>query len=183
MNREEALALVEANLDNPNLVKHCLAAEAVMRALARHFGEDQELWGLAGLVHDVDYAQTKDEPARHSLVGAQLLAQRGVDPRVVYAVKAHNDAHGEPRLSLLDQALYACEGLTGLITAAALIRPEKQLSIVTPEFVLNRFKEKSFARGVRREEILTCSEIGLTLEELVTIGLKAMQQIAPALGL
>lgn len=183
MNREEALALVKANVSNQNLVKHMLATEAIMRVLARRLGHNEEKWGLAGLLHDVDYEETKDDALRHSLVGAQMLADKGVDPDVVYAVKVHNEVHGEPRKSPLDVALFSSEALTGLITAAALVRPDKSLSSVTVDSLVKRFGEKAFARGANRENIGTCSELGLELREFMQIGLSAMQGIAPELGL
>lgn len=175
--------LVRENVSNGNLIKHMLATEAVMRALARHFGGDEELWGLAGLLHDIDYEITKNDAARHGLVGADLLAQQGVDPAIVYAVKAHNEALGYPRVSLMDRCLYAGEALTGLITAAALIRPEKKLAAVTPAAVLKRFGERAFARGANRATIASCEEFGIPLPEFIEIGLKAMQSIADDLGL
>lgn len=183
MDREAALRLVTENVSNQNLIKHMLAAEAIMRALAAHFGEDQDTWGLAGLLHDLDYDTTKDDMNTHSLVSSQMLTELGVGPEIAYAVKVHNEAHGDPRVSRLDKALYAVDPLTGLITAAALIRPEKKLSAVTAESVLKRFGEKSFARGANREQIKTCSEIDLTLDQFVAIGLAAMQSIADELGL
>jgi len=183
MDREEAWQLVQEQVSNVNLRKHMLAVEAVMRALARRLGEDEALWGLTGLLHDVDYDQTKDDPQRHSLVGAEMLAERGVDPRIVQAVRAHNQVHGLPRETRLDMALYAVDPLTGLIIAAALIRKPSALASVTPEFVLNRFKEKGFARGANREQIASCAELGLALDEFVGIGLAAMQGIAGDLGL
>jgi putative nucleotidyltransferase with HDIG domain len=185
MDREQAWQLIVEQVSNVNLRKHMLATEAIMRALARRLGEgeDEELWGLAGLLHDVDYDQTKDDPQRHALLGAEMLAERGVDPRLVQAVRAHNEAHGLLRATLLDKALYAVDPLTGLIIAAALIRKPSALAPVTPEFILNRFKEKGFARGANREQIASCQEIGLTLEEFVTVGLTAMQGIAADLGL
>jgi len=183
MQRSEALRLVEEKVKNSNLIKHMLAVEAIMRALARRFGEDEELWGLAGLLHDLDYDQTKDDPERHSLIGAGMLAELGVDPRIVYAVRVHNEVHGLPRENLLDKALYAVDPLTGLIVAAALIRPEKNLDIIDADFVLHRFKEKGFARGASREQMQTCEEWGLSLEEFVAIGLEAMKGIAGELGL
>jgi uncharacterized protein len=183
MNRSEALALVQSKITNPNLVKHSLAVEAIMRALAVHFDEDVELWGLAGLLHDIDYDITKDDPAIHSKLGAEMLAALNIDPRIVYAVRAHNDYHGDPRLSLLDRSLFCCDPLTGLITAGALIRPEKQLAPLTPEFILKRFGEKGFARGANRETIRMCSDIGMSLDDFVALGLTAMQGISQDLGL
>jgi uncharacterized protein len=183
MPRSEAPAMVEANVTNLNLVKHMMAAEAIMRRLAEHFGSDVEKWGLTGLLHDIDWDVTGDDIQRHSAVAAEILTKAGVEEDIVYCVKVHNDAHGLPRLSLMDKALFAVDPLTGLVTAAALIRPEKKLDIVTVDFIVRRFGQKAFARGANREAILTCSELGLSLEEFVGLGLEAMQGIAPELGL
>lgn len=183
MDRELAYQEVLKRIQNQNLLKHMLASEAVMRNLARHFGEKEELWGLAGLLHDLDYEETKDSPETHSLIGAKILEELGLPQEVVYAVKVHNERHGLPRISLMDKALYAVDPLTGLIVAGALIRPEKKLEAVTVDFLLNRFAEKSFARGANREQIASCSELGLSLEEFLRIGLKAMQEIHTVLGL
>ncbi len=183
MTRQEAFDLLKRHVSNNNLLKHSLAAEAIMGALAAHLGEDESRWRLAGLLHDIDYDSTKDDPARHSLEGSKVLAERGLEPEIVQAVLTHNDCHGVPRESLLDQALYAVDPLTGLITAAALIRKEKSLAKVTPEFVLARFREKGFARGANRQQIGCCSAIGLSLEEFVALGLQAMQNISEELGL
>jgi len=183
MNRDEALALLKKNLTNKNLFNHSLAVEAVMRRLAKHFGQDVEVWGLAGLLHDIDYDRTKDDPTRHSVEGAAILAEHGLAEDIVYAVKAHNSRHGLPRLSLMDKALFATDPLTGLIVAGALIRPEKKLSAIDVPFLMKRFYEKSFARGANRETISTCSQTGLSLEEFVGLGLEAMQGIAGELKL
>jgi len=183
MDRQEAYKLVKKHLKNKNLVKHTLAVEAVMRRLARRLGEDEEEWGLAGLLHDIDYDETKDDPARHSLVGGDMLAEMGLGAHIVEAVKAHNDAHGLPRETAMARALYAADPLTGLIVAAALIHPDKKLAAINTQFVLNRFEEKSFARGARRDTIDACSELGLSREEFCALGLEAMQGIADDLGL
>jgi putative nucleotidyltransferase with HDIG domain len=183
MNREEALALVQGSVKNKNLVKHHLAVEAVMQALARHFGEDEETWRLVGLLHDADYELTEKDPKRHGLVMAEKLEAMGVDPVIVHAIKSHNEELGVLRQSRLEKSLYACDELTGLIVAAALVHPEKKLAPLDVPFILNRFKEKGFARGARREQIMTCSEIGFTLDEFIALSLKAMQGIAGELGL
>lgn len=183
INREEALKLLESHIQTKNLLKHMYAVEAVMRGLARHFNEDEELWAMAGLLHDIDYDQTKDDPARHSLVGGDMLASLGFPSDLVYAVKCHNDYHGLERINLIDKALYAVDPLTGLIVAGALIRPEKKLEPVDVDFLINRFGEKSFARGARRETIACCSEMGLGLEEFIAIGLAAMKDVHQELGL
>lgn len=183
MTREDAFNLLNEHLENKNLFKHCLAVEAVMRDLAVHFGEDEYTWGLAGLLHDIDYEQTKDDPDRHSLEGARLLEEKGLPEEVVYAVKVHNERHGFPRKSLMDKALYATDPVTGLIVAGALIKKEKSLSAIDVPFLLNRFGEKSFARGANRETIKSCDEMGLSLEEFLGISLKAMQKISGEMGL
>ncbi len=182
MDRDTALNLLTSNVKTKNLVKHCLACEAVLGALAKHFGEDEHTWRLAGLLHDVDYDQTANSPEEHARIGAQILEQAGVDSGIVHAVLAHADK--APRESRLDKALWCIDPLTGLIVAAALIRPEKKLAAIDTQFVLNRMKEKSFARGANREQIRACEqELGLSLEEFVGIGLKAMQEISDELGL
>lgn len=183
MNREEAYELLTQHMKTPNLINHSLAVEAVMRRLARHFGEDEEKWGLAGLLHDIDYDRTKDEPEKHSLEGAEMLAEKGLPGDVVYAVKVHNEAHGLPRGSMLDKALYATDPLTGLIVAGALIRPEKKLENVKVKSLKKRFNEKAFARGANREQIDTCSELGLSRDEFLAMGLEAMQGVAGEMGL
>ncbi len=183
MKREQALEFLKEKVQNPNLQKHCLAVEAVMRCLAKEFDADVEKWGLTGLLHDIDWEITKDNPERHSLEGARMLAEIGLAGDVVYAVKVHNDRHGEPRHSLLDKSLYATDPLTGFIVAAALIRPEKKLAAVELPFLQSRFREKAFARGANREQIQTCRGMGLTLEEFLGLGLEAMQEKAEDLGL
>uniref|UniRef100_A0A7V3PSH7 HDIG domain-containing protein n=1 Tax=candidate division WOR-3 bacterium TaxID=2052148 RepID=A0A7V3PSH7_UNCW3 len=181
MDRETAWKLITSSVSNQNLIKHMLATEACLRALARRLGQDEEKWGLAGLVHDLDYEQTKDDPTSHAMVAAQLLANHNVDPEVVQAVKAHSG--NVPAVSLLDKAIVAADPVTGLIVAAALMHPTKKLANVDTDFILRRFKDKRFAAGANREQIQRCSELGLSLDEFITICLKAMQCIAGQLGL
>jgi putative nucleotidyltransferase with HDIG domain len=184
MTRDEALAEVTKRVANKNLVKHMLAVEAIMGELAARFGEDSAQWRLAGLVHDIDYDQTATEPDRHGLVSAEILEQLGVEPEVVYAVKAHNgDRLGVPRQRRLDKALYAADPLSGLIVAAALIHPAKKLSRIDADFVLNRYGEKGFARGANRPQIAVCHELGLELREFIALGLAGMQKSSDELGL
>ena len=183
LTRQEAHQLLKKNVTNKNLQKHCLACEVVMGALAEKFGEDQEVWKLAGLLHDIDYEETKDKPDKHSLVGGEMLAELGLADEIIYAVKVHNEYHGLPRLSLMDKALYAIDPVTGLIVAGALIKQEKSLAAIDVDFLLNRYHEKSFARGANREQIAACSELGLSLEEFLAISLQAMQSISKELGL
>lgn len=177
------MKLIQERVKNKNLIKHMLATEAVMRRLAREWGEDEELWGLAGLLHDIDYDETSGQPDRHSLEGARILAELGLPEEIVYAVKVHNEYHGLPRLSRLDKALHAVDPLTGLIVAAALIHPTKRLSAINGEFVEKRFGEKSFARGANREQIARCAELGLSLRRFIDLGVEAMQAISDDLGL
>ncbi|MEO0137570.1 MAG: HDIG domain-containing metalloprotein [candidate division WOR-3 bacterium] len=181
MTRNDALNLVTEKLKNKNLVKHCLAAEACLRALARHFGEDEDKWGLAGLLHDIDYEETLNDPSHHGIIGGELLEKKGVEPEIIYAIKVHA-GHLTPQ-SRLDWALFATDPLTGLIVASALMHPDKKLSALDTNFVLRRFKEKRFAAGANREQILTCKNLGLELEEFVGICLDGMKSISNDLGL
>ena len=181
MDREEGLRLLASKLSNKNLIKHSLAVEACMKGLAKKFGQDASEWGLAGLLHDLDYEDTKDDFARHGFVSAGILKQKGIDDPIMEAIKAH-PGHVE-RKTLMAKALYSVDPLTGLIVAAALMHPEKKLAALTTTFVLNRFKEKSFSRGANRQQIQTCQEFGLALEDFVTLCLQAMQEISGELGL
>jgi len=208
MDREKGLKLLKENLSNQKpklpcngsegedegkprrgqtsspLIKHSLAVEAIMRALARRFGEDEGKWGLTGLLHDIDYEKTKDDPTQHSLVGARLLEDLEIDKDVCQAVKVHNEAHGILPETLMEKTLFVVDPLTGLIVAAALVLPSKKLADLTPENVLNRFKERAFARGANREIIKKSEEyLNLSLAEFVKIGLDSMQGIAGQLGL
>ena len=183
MEREKALALVKNRIKTKNLISHSLAVEAVMRKLAKRFEETEEPWGLAGLLHDIDYEETKNQPDKHSLLGSEELKKMGIDEEIVEAVKTHNEIHGLPRKTKMARALFCTDPVTGLIVASALVLPEKKLSGLTKESVLRRFKEKSFAKGADRKTIEACRELGLELDEFIEISLKAMQEIAPALGL
>ncbi|MCX6759352.1 MAG: HDIG domain-containing protein [Candidatus Nealsonbacteria bacterium] len=184
MNREEAFNILKENLSNQNLIKHSLAVEAIMRVLARHFGKDQEKWALAGLLHDIDYDKVKNDLSQHSLAGAQMLEKLGLDKDICQAVKVHNEAHGIAPETIMEKALFVTDPLTGLIVAAALVLPSKKLNDLTPENVLNRFKEKAFARGANREIIKKCEDLlNLKLEEFVKVGLEAMQKSSQELGL
>ena len=185
MVREEALNLVKQNIKNGNSIKHMLATEAIMRALAKHFTEDEEVWGLAGLLHDMDMeiVDYRVNPEKQGVVAAEMLEKMGVDSIITNAIRAHNDATGKKAETLIEKAIFATDPLTGLIVASTLVLPSKKLADLTPENILNRFKEKSFAKGARREAIATCAGINLTLENFAKIGLEAMKGINTALGL
>ncbi len=181
MNREDAYRLLTEKLKNKNLFKHSLAVEACLKKMAQRFGEDEEIWGLTGLLHDIDYEETNADPARHGLQGALFLQESGFDESLVRAVKAHS-GHAAPE-SRLDWALFSADPLTGLIVASALMHPEKKLDSLDAEFVVRRFKEKRFAAGANREQIALCKNLGLDLEQFIEICLQAMQGISGELGL
>jgi len=183
MKREEALKLLNEKLKNQNLIKHSLAVEACMIGLAKNFKENEEKWAIAGLLHDIDYEETKNDPSLHSVKGAEILENLGLEKEIFEAVKTHNKAHGIMPESKLAKALFSVDPLTGLIVASTLVLPTKKMKDLTTENVLNRFKEKSFAKGAKRDIILKCSEISLSLEEFVKICLEAMKSINNQLGL
>ncbi len=183
MTRQDAWELLTEFTKNPNLIKHALAVEAAMRAYARKFGEDEEKWGIVGLIHDFDYEQhpTLEE---HPFAGAKILEERGWPKDVIKAVLAHADHTGVKRETLMEKALFAVDELTGLIVAVALVRPTKSILDVTVESVKKKWKEKSFAAGVKREDIERgAQELGVPLDEHIAIVLEAMKGIASELGL
>ncbi len=181
LSRDDALKLVKQHVSNRNLIKHMIAVEAVMRVLARHFKQDEEVWGLAGLLHDLDYAETVDDFERHGFRTAEILSEEDLPEEILNAIRSH-PGH-LPRETLIEKALYAVDPLTGLIVAAALMHPEKKLAALDVDFVLRRFKEKRFAAGADRDQIRSSSEFGLELEEFLDLGLKGMCQVADELGL
>jgi putative nucleotidyltransferase with HDIG domain len=181
--REEALDSIRANIDNKNTIKHMLATEAIMRALARRFGEDEEEWGLTGLLHDIDMELTEGDMSTHSRLGADLARELGASETMAHAILCHNQAHGIPVETRLDKALCCADPLTGLIVAVALVRPDKKLAGVEVKSVRKKFKEKSFAAGANREQIAQCAELGIELDDFLAMGLAAMKGIAPSLGL
>jgi len=181
MNRSEALALLTTHLKNKNLVKHCLSVEACMRAAAARLGHDPEPWGLAGILHDLDYELTEKSPELHTTETMKLLEPLNIAPDILHAIQAH--AGKTPCQSPMDWAIYSIDPLTGLIIAATLMHPSKKIRSVDLEFIQRRYKEKSFARGARREEIERCSELGLALDEFIGLCLAAMQGIDAELGL
>jgi len=183
LERQQALSAVEAKIENRNLVKHMLATEAIMRSLARNLGQDVELWGLTGLLHDIDMELCNGDMLTHSKMGAGIVREMGVDAVVVNAILRHNEAHGIPLESELDKALYCADALTGLITTTALVRPDRKLASVELKSIKKKYREKGFAAGVNREQIETCTNLGLDLDRFIELGLDAMKEIAPELGL
>ena len=150
---------MKENISDQNLIKHSLAVEVIMLSLARRFGEDIEKWGLTGLLHDIDYEKVKDDLSQHSLEGAKMLEELGLGKDICQAVKVHNEAHGIPPETLMEKTLFVTDPLTGLIVAATLVLPSKKIADLTAENILNRFKEKAFARGASREIIAKSEEL------------------------
>ncbi len=183
MLREEALILLKRNLKNANLFKHTLAVEACMKEIAKDKGVNKEVYGLAGILHDLDYEQTKKTPCKHTLETAAILEKEGVRDDIIQAIKAHNEACGGVCESQMDYALRAVDPTTGLIVAATLVLPDKKLKSLTVEFILKKFKSKSFAVGCDRNQIKSCEKLGYTIEDFFALCLKAMQRIDKELGL
>jgi len=179
-NRDEILDSIHGNVQDKNMIKHMLATEAIMRALAKKLGEDEEEWGITGLIHDIDMELVEGDMSSHSKLGADIAQELGASEAMAHAILCHNEAHGVPRETKLDKALFCADPLSGLITAAALVRPDK-LSGLTTKSIIKRFREKSFAAGVNREQVAQCQEIGLELEEFISLGIDAMKGIASEL--
>ena len=182
--REEALQLLREHVKNENLVKHCLATEAVMTALAERLGENKGKWGLAGLLHDLDVEIVNHDLSRHTLEAERILREKGVDEDIILAIKMHNEkAQGTKRSQKFHHALAAGETITGLIIATTLVYPDKKISSVKAKSVKKRMKEKAFAAGVDRGIMTECEILGVTLDEFIEISVRAMQGIAQDLGL
>jgi len=181
---EAALDFLRRHVAGDILIKHCLASEAIMRALAGRFGEDPGRWGLAGLLHDLDFEQTKDSPSEHTVKTVEILAAEGVLPDILQAIREHNaEALGIACESRMGIALTAAETVTGLIVATALVQPDRRVTSVKVSSLRKRMKEKAFARNVSRERILECERVGLALDDFLTISVEAMQGVAAELGL
>jgi len=183
MLRKEVLDSIRANVEDENMVKHMLATEAIMRALARRLDEDEEEWGLTGLLHDIDVELTEGDMSTHSKLGADLARELGASEEMAHAILCHNERHGISPETKLDKALFCADPLTGLIIAATLVRPDKKLAGLKAKSVKKRFTERSFAAGANRQHIAKCSEIGLELDDFIELGIEAMQEIAADLGL
>ena len=184
MTRDEAVALLKQHVQEERMLNHSYASEAVMIALAHRLGQDEGKWGLAGLLHDLDLELVRGDLTVHGLEAARILTEKGVDPEVVEAVKMHNEmVTGTKRATVFQHALAAGETITGLISATALVYPDKKLASVKAKSVTKRMKEKAFAASVNRETILECEKIGIPLDEFAGIALKAMQDIHEQLGL
>jgi len=184
ISRDKAYNLLTQYVKTDYLIKHCLATEAIMRAMAEKFGEDPDRWGIAGLIHDLDFEETKDDPGSHTLKTEEILRSLGMEEDIIHAIKAHNaEEVGVERKSKFDYALTCGESVTGLIVATALVQPDKKLSSVKPESVIKRMKKKDFARNVSRERIKDCAGAGLEVKEFVALSVRAMESISEELGL
>jgi putative nucleotidyltransferase with HDIG domain len=183
MTRDEALALVHEYVKNENLVKHMLSVEAAMVFYAEKFGEDVEKWSLTGLLHDFDWEIHPTLP-EHPLAGEPILRERGVPEDIIRGVLSHADHSGIPRQTRMEKALYACDEVTGLVTAVALVRPSRSLLDLEASSVKKKWKDKTFAAGANRAEIeKSAAEFGIELWEHVGNVILAMRRIAPELGL
>jgi putative nucleotidyltransferase with HDIG domain len=183
MDRPQAMSIVKEFVKNQNLINHMLAVEAAMRFYARKYAENEETWGLTGLLHDFDWEihPTLDE---HPLAGAPILQERGVPEEIIHAILSHADHTGVPRTTRMDRALYACDEITGLVTAVALVRPSRSLYDLTAASVKKKWKDKAFAAGANRDEIAQATEeFGMELWEHTDNVILAMRGIAPELGL
>jgi putative nucleotidyltransferase with HDIG domain len=183
MTRDEALDLLHEYTASESLRKHACAVEAAMRAYARRFGEDEELWGVVGLLHDFDYERWP-EPPEHTRRGAEILRSRGVDERIIHAILSHAEWNAIPREAPLEKSLFAVDELAGFITAVAYVRPNRSLAEVDVRAVRKKMKDKTFARAVRREDIIGGAQLlGLDLDEHIEVVLAALQAEHQRLGL
>lgn len=183
--REDAYQLMIEHVKNERLQKHMLSVEVAMRFYARKYNEDEELWAMTGLLHDCDYEEYPDL-SQHTLIAADWLRERGYDERIIYAILAHNDVNAatHPRNDLLSKALYACDEITGMITATALVRQNKALPGLEVSSVRKKMKSKGFAAGVNREDLVKgAAELGVDLNEHIAFVIEAMSSIAETLGL
>ncbi|HHV04027.1 MAG: HDIG domain-containing metalloprotein [Bacteroidales bacterium] len=181
--RDYYLELLRDHVRNPKMIAHCLASEAVMRTLARRFGENEDAWGMAGLLHDIDVEKTGGDSLKHGPEGAAMLQHEALPTDVLDAIRMHNEkAVKEKRSTLFQHALAAGETITGLIFAVALVYPDKKISSVKTKSVTKRMKEKLFAASVNRDAILECEQIGIPLNEFAALALEALAPIEKELG-
>jgi putative nucleotidyltransferase with HDIG domain len=181
--RDEALNLIRKNVTKRNVIYHMLAVEAIMRSVAKHFGEDENRWGLIGLLHDVDYEKTEATPEKHSILAEDIL--RGMVPDdYIKSIKTHNFRYtGIKPENKIEKALIASDAISGLLVACALVMPSKKLADVKVETVAKKFRDKDFARGAERERILICEEIGISKEKFFEISLDGLKNVASEIGL
>ena len=184
LTRDQAWALLTEYTTNPNLLKHMVAVEAVMREYARRLGGDEETWGVVGLLHDLDYERHPSQEAGHPFVGVEVLRGRGVDESLCRAILSHADYSGIPRETMMEKALFAADEVSGFVIAVALVKPSRALVDVDVASVKRKMKDKAFAKGVRREDIVKgAAELGVALDDHLAAVIAALQGVAPQLGL
>ncbi len=184
MNRESALKLLHEYIENPRMINHCLASEVVMKALAKRLGRDEEKWGLAGLLHDLDVEKVNADSKIHGLETARILTEMGVDEEIVDAIRMHNEmATGLERTTEFQHALACGETITGMITATTMVYPDKKIASIKPKSVTKRMKQAAFAASVNRDNIMECELIGIPLNEFAELSIEAMKTISDEIGL
>ena len=184
MTRDHAWDLLQQYVKNQKMIYHSLSSEAVLRALAKRLGRDEEKWGLAGLLHDIDVEVTNADPATHALKAGEILSGFVLDEEILGVIRMHNEmATGEARVTEFQHALAAGETITGLIYATALVYPDKKIKDVKAKSITKRMKQKAFAASVKRENVMECEQIGIPLQEFVEISLEAMKEIGEEIGL
>jgi hypothetical protein len=183
LTRAEAVPLLRKNLRTENLIKHSYAVEAILEDMAKKLGEDSQLWGITGLLHDLDYDFTKNDPEKHSQITVKVLNDL-LPLEAINAIKAHNYQYtAQIPQTYLDKSLIAADAVSGLIIAAALVMPSKKLADVTPKTLLAKFKDKSFAAGCNRKRIELCEDMDLELQGFLELSLSSLKRISDSLGL
>ncbi len=180
--REESIAIVKQHVKNENLIKHMVAVGAIMRGLAEKLGGDPDLWEAVGILHDVDYEEVGQDWTKHGAISAEIVKEL-IPEEGLFAIRAHNPQTGSLPKSKMDWSLYAADGLSGLIIAQGLMMPDKKIASIKVSSLGKRMKDKSFAKGVNRENIVKCIEFGLDLDEFFRIGLDSMAKVGGELGL
>jgi putative nucleotidyltransferase with HDIG domain len=184
LTEKEALTLVKKNITKRNFLYHMIAVEAIMKSVAKHLGENETLWGLTGLLHDIDYEKTEDNPQKHALLAEEILNNRNIPKEVIRAIKANNYKYSKIKPeSTMEKALIACDSISGLLVACALVMPSKKLEQVKVNTIAKKFKDKSFARGVQRDRVLFCEKIGIPRKTLYKIALNGLMPVSHKIGL
>jgi len=178
MTRDEALEELKIRVSDKDMLQHSIAVEAIMKEFARHYNADADIWGMVGLLHDIDYERTVNNPSLHGIVGADILENLDIDGAIVYAIRAHNDYNNIPRKRKMDKVLVLAGHICDLIIKCALILPDKKISEVSVEFVVKELGEKDFEEDANINTIKHLEELGLTVEEFIEIALKAMKRVS-----
>ena len=184
LTKVEALNLIKKNVVKRNNMYHMIAVEAIMEWVARYLGENEKLWGLTGLLHDIDYEKTEFNPEEHGTFSEEILKELDIPEVVIRAIKAHNFLYSHVEAeSSMEKALIACDAISGLLVACALVMPSKKLSEVKVDTVVKKFRDKSFARGVKRSKILLCEDLGISRTKFFEIALDGLKSKSSAIGL